>query len=82
MDCSRCTLDSVTALETIVADLRSLPASKLQVAAEFVQQLKRISREERQVILNRTAGALSTDEADELDRVINEGCENIDERDW
>ena len=69
-------------LENIVEDLGSLPPAKLEVAADFVQRLKRISQEERQAILARTAGALSPEEADELERVIEEGCEKIDEHGW
>ena len=69
-------------LENIVADLKALPPASLQVAADFVQRLKRISLEERQAILTRTAGALSPEEADELERVIEEGCEKIDEHGW
>jgi hypothetical protein len=72
----------VSPLENIVADLKSLPPARLEVAADFVHRLKRISQEERQAILARTAGALSPDEADELERVIEEGCEKIDERGW
>ena len=55
-------------LENIVEDLKSLPPAKLEVAADFVQRLKRISQEERQAILARTAGALSPEEADELEQ--------------
>lgn len=69
-------------LENIVEDLKSLPPARLEVAADFVQRLKRISEEERQAILTRTAGALSPEEADELERVIEEGCEKIDEHGW
>ena len=69
-------------LENIVADLKSLPPARLEVAADFVQRLKRISQEERQAILTRTAGALPAEEADELERVIEEGCEKIDEHGW
>jgi hypothetical protein len=47
-----------------------------------VHRLKRISEEERQPILTRTAGALSQQEADELERVIEEGCEKTDEHGW
>lgn len=47
-----------------------------------MHRLKRISEEERQAILARTAGALSPEEADELNRVIEEGCEKIDESGW
>jgi hypothetical protein len=69
-------------LENIVEDLKALPPAKLEVAADFVHRLRRISEEERQAILTRTAGALSPAEADELERVIEEGCEKIDERGW
>ena len=59
-------------LENIVEDLKPLPPARLEVAADFVHRLKRISDEERQAILSRTAGALSPEEADELERVIEE----------
>jgi hypothetical protein len=72
----------VSSLETIVEDLKSLPPAKLEVAADFVHRLSRISEEERQAIFTRTAGALSREEADELERVIEEGCEKIDEHGW
>jgi 3-hydroxyacyl-CoA dehydrogenase len=72
----------VSPFDNIVEDLRSLPPARLQVAADLVHRLKRISQDERQAILARTAGALAPEEADELDRVIEEGCEKIDERGW
>ena len=75
-------LKVVSPLENIVEDLKSLPPARLEVAADFVHRLKRISEEERQAILVRTAGALSPEEADELERVIEEGCEKIDEHGW
>ncbi|MBI1791579.1 MAG: hypothetical protein HYR60_28960 [Acidobacteria bacterium] len=69
-------------LESIVEDLKALPPARLEVAADFVHRLKRISEEERQAILIRTAGALSAEEAGELERVIEEGCEKVDEDGW
>lgn len=69
-------------LEAIVEDLKSLPPAKLEAAADYVHRLKRISEEERRAILSRTAGALSPEDADELERVIEEGCERIDESGW
>jgi hypothetical protein len=75
-------LEVVSPLENIVENLKSLPPARLEVAADFVHRLKRISQEERQAILARTAGALSLEEADELERVIEEGCEKIDEHGW
>lgn len=69
-------------LETIVEDLRSLPPGKLELAADYIQRLRRISQEEKQAVLKRTSGSLSREEADELDKAIEEGCERVDERDW
>lgn len=75
-------LEGVSRLEAIVEDLKSLPPAQLEAAADIVHRLKRISEEERQAILARTAGALSPEAADELNRVIAEGCERIDESGW
>jgi hypothetical protein len=72
----------VTSLENIVEDLKTLPPARLEVAADFVHRLKRISEDERKANFVRTSGALSDEEAFELERVIDEGCEKIDERDW
>jgi len=72
----------VSSLENIVEDLKVLPPARLEVAADFVHRLKRISEEERQSILTRTAGAISPEEADDLERAIDEGCEKIDEHGW
>lgn len=73
---------NVSSLETIVEDLKTLPPARLEVVADFVHRLSRISEEERQAIFTRTAGALSPEEADKLERVIEEGCEKIDEDGW
>jgi hypothetical protein len=75
-------LGVVSPLENIVEDLKTLPPARLEVAADFVHRLKQIGEEERQAILTRTAGALSPEEADELARIIEEGCEKIDEHGW
>ena len=75
-------IDSVSRLKAIVEDLKSLPPARLEAAADIVHRLKRISEEERQAILTRTARALSPDAADEMNRVIEEGCERIDESGW
>ena len=69
-------------LESIVADLRSLPPGKLELAADYIERLKRISDEERQAVLARTFGSLSREDADAMEKAIEEGCERIDERDW
>jgi len=71
----RCTLVVVNLLEAIIEDLKSLPPDKLEVAADFIQRLKRISQEERQAILARTCGSLARETADEMEKAIEEGCE-------
>jgi hypothetical protein len=72
----------MSALESIVEDLKSLPPPKLQMAAEYIQRLKGPTQAERQAALARTFGCLSPEEADEMERVIEEGCEQINEHGW
>jgi hypothetical protein len=66
----------------IVEELRSLPPGRLEVAAAFVHRLSRITDDERRAILANTAGVLTEAEAEELERVIDEGCGNVDEHNW
>jgi len=66
-------------LESIVEDLKAPPPARLEAAADIVHRFTRMSEEERQAILTRTAGAPSPGQADELNRSIEEGCETIDE---
>jgi hypothetical protein len=75
-------LEIVSPLENIVEDLKSLPPARLEVAADFVHRLKRISEEERQAVLAQTAGSLSPEDADAMERAIEEGCEQINEHGW
>jgi hypothetical protein len=71
----------VSRLETIVEELKTLP-QRLEQAADYIHRLHAGSRLERKAALRRTAGSLTNDEADELARIIEKGCEQIDERDW
>ena len=79
---SRCNLVVVSPLENIVEDLKALPPPKLQMAADYIHRLKDVSEEERKAALSRTFGCLSSEEADELERVIKEGCEQVNEHGW
>jgi hypothetical protein len=72
----------VSKLETIVEELKTLPPDGLDSAADYIHRLKTISRADRLSIVERTAGSLTPQEGDELARIIEEGCERIDERDW
>jgi hypothetical protein len=75
-------LEVVSPLENIVEDLKTLPPDRLEMAASYIRRLKPISQAEREAALARTFGCLSPEEADELERVIEEGCEQINERAW
>ena len=68
-------------LESILEDLKTLPPNRLESAADYIHKLKMISDAERAAIIDRTAGSLTTEEGDELARIIEEGCEQVDERD-
>jgi len=69
-------------LQDIVEELKTLPPERLERAAEYIHRLNFASRQERKAALKRTAGSLTNEEADELARIIEEGCEQVDERDW
>ena len=69
-------------LEAIFEELKTLPPPRLARAADYIHRLHSDSRMERKAALRRTAGSLTNEEADELARIIEEGCEQIDERDW
>lgn len=75
-------LKVVSPLDNIVDDLKTLPPGKLEVAADFVHRLKQIGDEERQTILAQTFGSLSAEDADAMEKAIEEGCERIDEHGW
>lgn len=75
-------LEVVSPLDNIVEDLKALPPDRLELAANYIRRLKPISQAEREAALARTFGCLSPEEADELERVIEEGCEQINERAW
>ena len=70
------------ARKSIVEELKTLPDAKLADAASYIHRLKETSTVERRVALNNTAGALTAAEADELARIIEEGCEQVDAHEW
>ena len=72
----------MSSLEAIVEELKTLPPSQLAQAADLIHRLKTITQAERQAILERTFGSLTEEEATEMERVLEQACEQIDERDW
>ena len=73
---------AVSKLEGIFEDLKTLPPDRLDSAADYIHKLKTIGQVERAAIIDRTSGSLSKEEGDELARIIEEGCEQVDEHDW
>jgi len=72
----------VSTFESIIEDLKTLPPNLLESAADYIHKLRTISDSERSAIIDRTAGSLTPEEGNELARIIEEGCEQVDERDW
>jgi hypothetical protein len=72
----------VSRLEAIVEDLKSRPPDRLEMVAHYTRQVKPMTREERVAGLARTFACRSPEEADEMERIIEEGCEQINEHGW
>ena len=68
----------MTAQETIMAVLESLPSTALQSVADFVHQIRQSATADRQAAFEASFGCMTKDEADAFDRVIEEGCERIE----
>ena len=69
----------MTKLDAAIEDLKALAPSNLERATDYIHRLKRITDSEREAIVDRTSGSLTPEEADELERIIAEGCERLDE---
>lgn len=72
----------MTKLEAIVEELKTLSPERLESAAGYIHRLHSSSRAERKAALKLSSGSLTDEEVDELARIIDEGCEQVDERDW
>ena len=72
----------MSTLESIVEELKSLPAPKLAEAAALIHGLRETSRAEQLEILRETSGAWSGPDGEAIEKAIEEGCERIDPRDW
>jgi hypothetical protein len=75
------TVLSMGSFEEAVTELRGLPPARQAQAFSFIHRLATISDSERQAAFQKTGGSLTAEEADELERIIEEGCEKID-GDW
>jgi len=61
--------------DAVIEDWKALPPAHLDRAADCIQRLKQRTDH----IIDRTAGSLTREEADEWERIIAEGCEQLDE---
>jgi hypothetical protein len=66
-------------LDAAIEALKTLPPDNLDRAADYINRLRLITDPERRAIIDRTAGSLTRDEADELERIIADGCEQLDD---
>jgi hypothetical protein len=72
----------MSALESIVEELKTLPPKKLAVAADYIHQLKSSTDAERHRALDRAYGCLTEEEADSMEKAIETSCERIDASQW
>ena len=72
----------MSALETIVEELKTLPPASLKAAAGYVHQLKLASVADRRRALDGAFGCLSAAEAEDLERAVQSNCERIDAGQW
>ncbi len=64
----------MTAQQTIMADLESLPTNALQSVADFVHQMRQRATADRQAAFDASFGCMTKEEADAFERVIKKGC--------
>ena len=72
----------VSRLEILVEELKALPPHMLVKAERAIRELHVMEREPGHAGLFATSGALSKEEADEWEKIINEDCRQIDEHSW
>ena len=71
----------MSVLETIVADLRDLPADRLGEVAAYVKRLKPKTREERLAALMESAGSMTGPEGEEFERAVLEEGKRVSPND-
>ena len=65
-------------IDSILQDLRELPAPKLAEVARYVHQLNPKNRERRLEALRATAGCLNDEEGAAFEKAVNAEAERID----
>lgn len=72
----------MSALDTIVEDLKALPPNRVDDAAWFVHALVVGSSRDQSAMLRHTATALSAEDVDEMESAIAQTCEETDDHAW
>lgn len=69
-------------MEEVVEDLKTLPEEKQQEVADYVRALKQRVKKTRAASLRVLSELLTASEVDEMNRVIEQGCEQVDDAGW
>jgi hypothetical protein len=69
----------VTVIESIVRDLRELPAAKLVEVARYVHGLNPKSQGRRKAALQSTAGCMAGEEGEDFERAVRAESERLDD---
>ena len=69
-------LAQMSGLEVIMEKLKTLPPPKLEEVSDLVHKLQDTSRVEPLAIRRVTSGILSSADADQVEKAIEENCEN------
>ena len=68
-------------LEKAIEELKALPPDRLAAAAAYIQRLTVPDLQKRRALLQHAGGVLSSEEADELERALQD-CRRIDPGEW
>ena len=66
----------------IIRELDNMSEAELQRALSSVRSVKRPEGISGEEFIKRVSGLFSPEDADEMIKAIEEGCENIDEEGW
>lgn len=72
----------MSVIESIVRDLRELPATKLVAVARYVHGLNPKSHERRHAALLATAGCMAGEEGEDFERAVRSEADRIDGNAW
>jgi hypothetical protein len=72
----------MSAIESIVEDLKALPPRRLAAAADYIHQLKAATDAERRRALDHAYGFLSEEDGKAMEDAIHTHCERIDASQW